>query len=147
MRDFIDLVESFEGINDKWFKHGSFKTFKLGNPISFETAHKPGTIETLEGPRDYERGHKIITGPQGEQYPVPPESFYDKYDDNGDGTATPKKIIKYAKLADHDGVIHSNWGDLTYSKGEHYIVRHGTDEYGPVQKDIFFQTYNTDEVK
>jgi hypothetical protein len=35
---------------------------------------------------------------------VTPIKFAAFYDDNGDGTATPKKIMKTAKLADHDGV-------------------------------------------
>jgi hypothetical protein len=40
---------------------------------------------------------------------VSPESFADKYDVDDEHTATPKKIIKYAKLADHDGVLHTSW--------------------------------------
>lgn len=61
----------------------------------------------------------------------------------GDGTCTPKKIPKIAKLADHDGVIHTSWGDLNYTKGNDYIVRHGPGDYGAVKKDIFNQTYDT----
>jgi hypothetical protein len=34
-------------------------------------------------------------------------------DDRGD--ATPKKIPKIAKLADHNGVLHTSWGDLNYT--------------------------------
>lgn len=147
MRDLINIIDSKNKINDSWFKHGSFETFKLGIPIKFKTATKPGIINTLEGPVNYDANHKIITGPKGEQYPVSPESFYDKYDDNGDGTATPKKIPKLAKLADHDGILHTDWGDLNYSTGEDFIVRHGKNDYGAVKKDIFFKTYNTDKVE
>ena len=57
--------------------------------------------------------------------------------------STPKKIIKLAKLADHDGVLHTSWGDLNYTAGNDYIVRHGTGDYGAVKKDIFAQTYDT----
>ena len=88
MRDYIKICESSNRIDDSWFKHGSFKTFKLGNPVRFETADTTGVIDTLEGPVRYSIGSKIITGPEGEQYPVSPESFHDKYDDNNDGTAT-----------------------------------------------------------
>ena len=147
MRDLINIGESRNKINDSWFKHGSFETFKLGHPIKFETATEPGIIDTLEGPVNYDVNHKIITGPKGEQYPVSPESFYDNYDDNGDGTATPKKILKLVKLADHDGVLYTDRGNLNYSTGEDFIVRHGKNDYGPVKKDIFFQTYNTDKVE
>ena len=72
-----------------------------------------------------------------------PESFKEKYVDKGDGTATPREgPMKRARLADHDGVLKTSWGDLKYQKGKHYIVRHGSGDYGPVEKDIFHQTYD-----
>jgi hypothetical protein len=144
IREFINIIESSsKGINDKWFARGRFETYKHPTPIHYKTAIASGTIETLEGPVDYQAGDKIITGPKGEQYPVSPEKFHDYYDDNNDGTATPKKIFKQAKLADHDGVVHASWGDLNYKAGEDYIVRHGAGDYGVVKKDIFAQTYDT----
>jgi hypothetical protein len=69
-------------------------------------------------------------------------------DDNGDGTASPKKILKLAKLADHNGIVNTSWGEpLNYTAGNDYIVKHGTNDYGVVKKDIFTQTYNTKEIK
>jgi PGDYG protein len=147
IREFINIVETRQGITDDWFKTGSFETFKHPTPVHYKTAIAPGTIDTLEGPVDYQAGHKIITGPKGEQYPVDPKKFAEYYDDNGDGTATPKKIYKHAKLADHDGVVHASWGDLNYKSGEDYIVRHGAGDYGVVKKDIFAKTYDTSNIK
>jgi len=147
IKDFINIVESMEGITDNWFKHGSFETYKHPTPIHYKTAIHPGTVDTLEGPVDYLSGHKIITGPKGEKYPVSAEKFADYYDDNKDGTATPKKIFKQAKLADHDGVVHASWGDLNYKAGEDYIVKHSPGDYGVVKKDIFAQTYDTSNIK
>ena len=145
-RKYIDMINEAQelgaAIDDNWFKTGSFQTFKKANPIKYVTADKAGTVETLEGPVQYDIGHKIITGPKGEQYPVTPEKFASFYDDNGDGTATPKKIMKVAKLADHDGVLHTSWGDLQYTAGNDFIVRHGPGDYGAVKKDIFTQTYD-----
>jgi len=146
IKQFLNIVEAAEGITDQWFAHGSFETYKHAKPIHYKTATAPGTIETLEGPVDYQAGHKIITGPKGEQYPVNPQKFAEYYDDNGDGTATPKKIHKHAKLADHDGVVHASWGDLNYKAGEDYIVKHGPGDYGVVKKDIFAQTYDTSKI-
>jgi PGDYG protein len=143
IRELINIIETMEGITDDWFKTGSFETYKHPTPIQYKTAIEPGTVDTLEGPVDYQAGHKIITGPKGEQYPVDPLKFAEYYDDNGDGTATPKKIHKHAKLADHDGVVHASWGDLNYKSGEDYIVRHGPGDYGVVKKDIFAKTYDT----
>jgi hypothetical protein len=147
IKQFINIVESMEGITDDWFKNGSFETYKHPTPIRYKTATDSGTVDTLEGPVDYQAGHKIITGPKGEQYPVGPEKFADYYDDNEDGTATPKKIFKHAKLADHDGVVKASWGDLIYKSGEDVIVRHGEGDYGVVKKDIFAQTYDTSKIE
>ena len=135
-----DLIKN-KSINDDWFKDGSFAVYKRANPVNYELAQDSGTVDTLEGPVKYEAGHYIMTGPKGEKYPIGPEKFKTLYDDNGDGTATPKKIEKIAKLADHDGVIHTTWGDLNYTTGNDYIVRHGHNDYGAVKKDIFAQTY------
>jgi hypothetical protein len=143
IKEFINIVESMEGITDDWFNKGSFDTYKHPTPIHYKTAIANGTVDTLEGPVDYQAGHKIITGPKGEKYPVSAEKFADYYDDNKDGTATPKKIHKIAKLADHDGVVKASWGNLNYKAGEDYIVKHGANDYGVVKKDIFAQTYDT----
>ena len=130
-------------INDKWFEQGSFKTFKKPAKEKYEIAQQDGTVQTLEGPVNYEAGHYIMTGPKGEQYPITPEKFRSLKDDLGNGIAAPKKIPKVAKLADHNGVIHTSWGDLNYTAGNDYIVRHGVNDYGAVKKDIFAQTYDT----
>jgi hypothetical protein len=145
LREYINLIEG--KIDDSWFKDDAFKTFKLAKSIHYDTATEPGTVDTLEGPVKYEAGHKIVTGPKGEKYPVSPESFEDKYDVDDEHTATPKKIVKYAKLADHDDVLHTSWGDLSYTKGNDVIVRHGDGDYGAVKLDIFQQTYDTKEMK
>jgi hypothetical protein len=147
IKEFMNIVESMEGITDAWFKNGSFETYKHPTPIHYETATDSGTVDTLEGPVAYQTGFKIITGPKGEQYPVNPKKFAEYYDDNEDGTATPKKIHKHAKMADHDGVVKASWGDLNYRAGEDYIVRHGEGDYGVVKKDIFAQTYDTSNIK
>jgi hypothetical protein len=145
-----DIQRAIEAIQprvtDEWFDQGAFPTFKHPTPISYETATESGTVETLEGPVNYLAGHKIITGPKGEKYPVTPIKFAAYYDDNGDGTATPKKIMKVAKLADHDGVLHTSWGNLNYSKGQDYIVKHGPGDFGAVKADIFAKTYDTSKL-
>jgi len=139
----MKINELENGITDAWFKQGSFETYKKPAQEKYEIAQQAGTVQTLEGPVQYEAGHYIMTGPKGEQYPITAEKFNALKDDLGNGVCTPKKIIKIAKLADHDGVIHTSWGDLAYTAGNDYIVRHGTGDYGAVKKDIFAQTYDT----
>jgi hypothetical protein len=147
LRDLINIVTE-DKISDEWFKDGAFKTFKVPAKEPFEIADSDGELETLEGPVKYKKGYYIITGPKGEQYPMPAEKFDELKVDNGDGTASPKKIIKWAKIADHSGVVNTSWGEpLNYKPDEDVIVRHGEDDYGVVKLDIFQKTYDTSEMK
>jgi hypothetical protein len=139
MRNLINLSEN--EINDAWFKDG-FETYKKPAKEKYEIAQQDGTIQTLEGPVNYKKGYYILTGPKGEQYPIPPEKFNELKDDLGNGICSPKKIVKLAKLADHNGSIKTSWGEtLNYTKDNDYIVRHGAGDYGVVKTDIFKQTY------
>ena len=141
IREFINIVEGLK-ITDDWFKDGGFKTYKRPAKERYEIATEPGTIDTLEGPVKYPAGYYIMTGPKGEQYPITPEKFKELKDDLGNGVCTPKKIMKVAKLADHSGSVDTSWGEkLYYNTDEDVIVRHGTNDYGVVKKDIFAQTY------
>lgn len=143
MRDLINIVEG-RMIDDSWFKDDSFETFKKPDKREpFRIADDSGVIKTLEGPVEYNQGDYIMTGPNGENYPISPETFNKLKTDNGDGTASPKKIIKLAKLADHDGhvILQYNGSRLDYHQGEDFIVRHGPNDYGVVKKEIFDKTY------
>jgi hypothetical protein len=142
LRKYIKLFEDASGITDDWFKQGAFQTYKRPNPEQYEIAQEDGTIQTLEGPVNYKRGYYILTGPKGEQYPIPPEKFRELKDDAGNGVCYPKKIVKLAKLADHDGSVATSWGEvLNYTDGNDYIVRHGPNDYGVVKREIFEKTY------
>lgn len=139
------IEESQTGITDEWFEDPTtFIAFKPPKPIQYEIARDSGTIETLEGPVRYERGHAIVTGPKGERYPIASDKFAQLYDVDESGTATPKKILKKVKSADHSGVLKTSWGDLAYKPGD-LIVRHGTGDYGVVAPDIFEKTYSRHE--
>jgi hypothetical protein len=138
------INEVIAQINDQWFEQGGFNTFKKPAKERYVIAQEPGTIQTLEGPVNYQAGFYIMTGPKGEQYPITPEKFKELKDDLGNGVASPKKIMKMAKLADHDGSVPTSWGEtLHYTAGNDYIVKHGAGDYGVVKKDIFAQTYDT----
>jgi hypothetical protein len=145
LRKYINLFEDAK-ITDDWFKEGSFQTYKKPNPERYEIAQEDGTIQTLEGPVNYKAGYYILTGPKGEKYPMPPEKFSELKDDAGNGVCYPKKIIKVAKLADHNGSVATSWGEvLNYTADNDYIVRHGPGDYGVVKQDIFAKTYEVGE--
>jgi hypothetical protein len=146
LRKYIKLFEDKTGIDDSWFREGSFQTYKRPNPERYEVAEKDGVIQTLEGPVNYKAGYYILTGPKSEQYPIPPEKFHELKDDAGNGICYPKKIVKVAKLADHNGSVATSWGEvLNYTAGNDYIVRHGPNDYGVVKKEIFEKTYDGGE--
>ncbi len=139
MRNLINLMENT--VSDAWFRDG-FETYKKPRPERYEIATQDGILQTLEGPVSYQRGYYILTGPKGEQYPIPPDKFRELKDDAGNGICYPKKIIKVAKLADHDGAVKTSWGEtLNYTAGNDYLVRHGPGDYGVVKKEIFSTTY------
>jgi len=141
IREFINIVEGLR-VTDAWFEKGSFKTFKKPIPVPYTIADSDGITNTLEGPVEHKAGHYIMgPGPKKEFWPLEPENFHDKYDDNGDGTGTPKGgVIKTAKLADHDGVIKATWGNLEYTAGNDVIVRHAENDYCVVKRELFAQT-------
>lgn len=131
-------------IDETWFDT-AINVYKKPNPERYEIAASAGSVETLEGPVQYPAGYYIMTGPKGERYPISPSTFKDLKDDCGDGICIPKKIIKLAKLADHDGAVTTSWGEmLNYTTGNDYIVRHGPGDYGVVKVDIFNITYEID---
>jgi hypothetical protein len=141
-----EYIESVEGtrVGEEWFRNHAFQAYKKPDRKEpFEVAKDNGVLDTLEGPVQYSAGDYIMTGPKGEQYPISPEKFAELKTDNGDGTASPKKIIKLCKVADHDGevVLKYNGSQLAYHSGEDVIVRHGPGDYGVVKADIFKQTY------
>ena len=129
-------------ISEDWFNEGSFLVFKRPSKDPFRVAQQSGTLFTLEGPVAYDKGFFILTGPEGEEYPMPPETFYKLKVDNGDGTCSPKKIIKKAKVADHSGFVNTSWGEvLNYNPSVDVIVYHGEGNYEVVKKGIFEKTY------
>jgi len=135
-------------VNDEWFKTGSFIAAKIANKSEpFRILKEPEIIHSREGDLPGNVGDYVIAGPKDEatgkfEYLNNPETFHELKTDNGDGTASPKAIPKQVKLADHDGVLHTSWGDLQYTKGNDYIVRHGTGDYGAVKLDAFAKTYD-----
>lgn len=132
-----------ESINESFFVEGAVPVFKRPAVEPYEVAASPGVLITREGPQRYEAGYYLMSGPEGERYSMPAEKFCELKEDLGGGLASPKKIIKLAKLAESNGAVLTSWGEpLEYRAGEDYIVRHGKGDYGVVKSDIFSKTYD-----
>lgn len=135
-------MEAKSSITESFFAEGAVVAWKRPAVESYEVASSPGVLETREGPQRYSAGYYIMSGPEGEKYSMPASRFAELKDDLGGGSASPKKIMKLAKLADSDGSVMTSWGEpLEYRSGKDYIVRHGKGDYGVVKSEIFARTY------
>ena len=129
-------------INDAWFKDGKFIIYKRLVNETYQIANVPGIADTAEGPVPYEAGWYLCISPTGHLYPLSAEKFNLVKIDLGDGICIRKKIIKWAKIADHSGFVDTSWGEkLPYIVDEDIIVRHGPNDYGVIKITIFDQNY------
>ena len=119
-----------------------FETAKKPIPLEFSFTDTDQTIETKEGSVQARAGDAIMTGTEGEQWPIPIEKFKQTYDDLGDGTAAKKDIPVFAKEMSEPFQVKVSWSsDLLSGERGDYLVQYGPGDYGIVGKDIFLKTY------
>tara|TARA_B100000214_G_scaffold332240_1_gene273639 strand:+ start:913 stop:1362 length:450 start_codon:yes stop_codon:yes gene_type:complete len=121
-----------------------FKTAKKPIPLQFRYAKGDGWIKTKEGEVRMKAGDAIMTGTEGENWPIPAEKFAQTYDDLGDGTAAKKNIPVFAKEMDQPFQVKVSWSnDLLQGEPGDYLVQYGPGDYGVVGREIFAKTYKT----
>tara|TARA_R110000824_G_scaffold29626_1_gene98435 strand:- start:56 stop:508 length:453 start_codon:yes stop_codon:yes gene_type:complete len=121
----------------------AFETAKKPIPLEFSFADEDQTIETKEGSVRAQAGDAIMTGTEGEQWPIPIEKFKQTYDDLGDGTAAKKNIPVFAKEMGEPFQVKVSWSDdLLSGEAGDYLVQYGPGDYGVVGREIFGKTYN-----
>jgi hypothetical protein len=121
-----------------------FQTAKKPIPLEFRYAETDETIETKEGSVGAKAGDAIMTGTEGEQWPIPAEKFAQTYDDLGDGTAAKKNIPVFAKEMSEPFQVKVSWSnDLLQGEPGDYLVQYGPGDYGVVGREIFGKTYET----
>ena len=119
-----------------------FETAKLPIPLEFRYAEADETIETKEGAVNAKAGDAIMTGTEGEVWPLPAEKFAETYDDLGDGTAAKKNIPVFAKEMSEPFQVKVSWSDdLLQGEAGDYLVQYGVGDYGVVGREIFGKTY------
>ena len=122
----------------------SFKCFKKPIPLEFRIAQETETIKTAEGIQTAKPGAYIMTGTEGENWPIPPEEFeYDILTQDGNkGTAAKQKKIVPAKEMNEPFVVKPTWSDSTLSGNPgDYLVQYSAGNYGVVGRTIFEKTY------
>ena len=119
-----------------------FETAKRPIPLNFRYAEEAETIETKEGPVTAEAGAAIMTGTEGEQWPIPGEKFEQTYDVLEPGTAAKKNIPVFAKEMAEPFQVKVSWSDdLLGGEAGDYLVQYGPGDYGVVGREIFEKTY------
>lgn len=101
-------------------------------------------INTLEGDITANPTDWIVTGVNGEQYPVSNENFIEIYDACENGRFRKKPIEVTAWQTNRELLIPYRNETLKASIGD-YIVKHPDGSIAPVKPDIFKQTYDSCE--
>ena len=121
---------------------GAFETAKKPIPLEFRVAEEDETIQTKEGPVEASAGAAIMTGTEGEQWPIPAEKFAETYDVLEPGKAAKKDIPVFAKEMPEPFQVKVSWSDaLLQGEAGDYLVQYGVGDYGVVGREIFRKTY------
>ena len=120
----------------------AFETAKKPIPLNFRYAEDGETIETKEGPVNANAGDAVMTGTEGEQWPIPRESFEQTYDILEPGVAAKKDIPVFAKEMQEPFQVKVTWSDdLLQGEPGDFLVQYGPGDYGVVGREIFRKTY------
>jgi len=120
----------------------AFQTAKKPIPLNFRFAEGDETIQTKEGPVRATAGAAIMTGTEGEQWPIPRDKFEQTYDVLEPGTAAKKDIPVFAKEMSEPFQVKVSWSDdLLQGEPGDYLVQYGPGDYGVVGREIFGKTY------
>jgi hypothetical protein len=122
------------------------KYFKKPRPIKVHFAITPGQIVTIEGIVNYKKGDAIMTGIEGEQWPIAREDFTQSYDPTTpnimglDGYYQKKYLVVIARKVLHDEIVKHKNSVLSAKAGD-YIITSPDGKEWVVANDIFQATY------
>jgi hypothetical protein len=120
----------------------AFETAKKPIPLEYRVAEVDETIQTKEGPVSAIAGDAIMTGTEGENWPIPAEKFAETYDVLEPGLAAKKNIPVWAKEMAERFQVKVSWSDdLLQGEVGDYLVEYGPGDYGVVGAEIFRKTY------
>lgn len=106
-------------------------------------ADADGTCDTLEGPVRFRTGDALITGAQGEQWPIGRERFDQTYECVRDGVYRKRPMVAYALLLKSAMTVPvGGRADPLEAPVGTWLLQYGDGEYGVVDADVFVQTYD-----
>ena len=120
----------------------AFETAKRPIPLGFRITQEDEVIQTKEGPVRASVGDAIMTGTEGENWPIPGDKFEQTYDIIEPGTAAKKDIPVFAKEMPEEFKVKVSWSDdLLRGESGDFLVQYGVGDYGVVGREIFRKTY------
>ncbi len=129
---------------------GSFRACKKPDlELTFKFSEHASAIDTLEGTVHCEKGDAVMTGVQGEHWPIKRSAFdktyrvlhYDK--DLNIGQATKKAAVVYVRQMSDNFDVKVSWSDdLLHGEPGDFLVEYGDNDFGTVKKSILPITYD-----
>jgi len=124
------------------------KVQKKAMPIVVKFAANDGYCETKEGKVSYKVGDAIMTGVEGEHWPIVREKFDKTYEPvhsvkaGEDGYYTKKPITVFALEMNEPFYVDVSWGKgRIEGKAGDWLLQYAEHDYGIVGKSIFEKTY------
>lgn len=110
--------------------------------LAVRFASAEGICHTLEGPVRYRSGDALITGTQGESWPIAREWFDQTYERISDGVYRKRPLLVYAlRLKSPLTVPVGTRSDPLIAESGDWLLQYGEGEYGVVDAEVFAQTY------
>lgn len=125
---------------------------KREQEVSVRFAHKAGPVETREGVVHAEAKDAIVTGVDGERWPVPAAKFGDKYQaleptqhgESGVYLTLPNEVLAIRMTEAFEVKLSNGTSTLAGAAGD-WLVDYGDGSFGIVAAEIFAQTYEIRE--
>jgi hypothetical protein len=126
----------------------ALRVSKKPTPVQVEFAAADGVYETLEGPVQFRAGDAILTGIQGERWPVRRDLFMASYRPvsptlaGENGSYRKLSTQTYALRMDRPRDIPVNWQrDLLHGHPGDWLLQYADGSYGVIKDSIFYESY------
>lgn len=127
---------------------GAIRAMKRPIEVAVVFAAVAGVCPTREGDIAYKAGDAILTGIEGEKWPIARDRFDETYDpipptEKGEsGSYAKKQIVVYALEMQEAFFVDVSWGaGRLEGKPGDWLLQYGPDDFGIVSKSIFKKTY------
>lgn len=128
---------------------GSFQAVKRPLPVPVEFAPQAGRMQTREGVVAYAAGDALMTGVEGEHWPIARTDFLSTYEPcegtvaGTDGQYRKRLVTVWVRLIDapQEFPLANGRGCLQAQVGD-YLVQYGPGDLGVVAASIFEMTYD-----